>query len=249
MTAQYPVRFFFALKYLDMLKAIIALIIAPSIVMGQDFFGKADKFFLSAVEEGSVKYEQVKDQPAELNSLIEQVESYKVDGKDKNELLAFYCNAYNLLVIKGITNSYPVKSPMDIQGFFDNKNYTVAGEKLSLNQLENEKIRPFGDARIHFALVCAAKGCPKIKAEAFTPSKVQQQLQSRTDGAMNDGSFLKYRSGDKKAEISKIFEWYASDFEGKENFKAFINKYRVKPIPDSVKLEFYEYDWALNEKK
>ncbi|MEO8269711.1 MAG: DUF547 domain-containing protein [Aureliella sp.] len=39
---------------------------------------------------------------------------------------------------------------------------------VSLNGIENDVLRPMGDPRIHFALVCAARGCPRLQNRAYT---------------------------------------------------------------------------------
>ena len=51
-----------------------------------------------------------------------------------------------------------------------------------------------------------------------------------------------------KAELSRIFEWYASDFGGsKSAVLGFINKYRDEAVPTSAKVSYYTYDWTLNK--
>ncbi len=221
----------------------------PAVLFSQDFFGEADLFFKQHVSEGSVDYEGIKRDPDKLRGLIEQVESFSIGKQNANFQMAFYLNAYNLMVINGIVSKYPVSSPMEISGFFDQKTITVAGEKMSLNDLENKKVRVYNDARIHFALVCAAKGCPILISESYDPERVQDQLQKVTEDAMNDPQFIRYGRNAGEVEVSQIFNWYASDFGGEKGVVPFINQYRKEKIPEGARVSYYEYDWTLNEKK
>jgi|GEM_PF-3320645 hypothetical protein len=45
----------------------------------------------------------------------------------------------------------------------------LGGEKkLSLGQVEHEQLRErLKDPRIHFAIVCASRSCPKLRGEAY----------------------------------------------------------------------------------
>ncbi|NNE28762.1 MAG: DUF547 domain-containing protein [Saprospiraceae bacterium] len=119
---------------------------------------------------------------------------------------------------------------------------SLGGESFSLDQIENEIIRPgFKDARIHFAVNCAAKSCPPLHNEALTAQNVQAKLDSLTEAFINNGKF-NLLEGD--VRISRIFEWYQADFG---ILSRFINKYAQKKIPENVVPGYLEYDWALNE--
>lgn len=212
-----------------------------------DFFMKADAFFKKNVSNGKVRYASIKSNPTELNALVKQVENYSLAGKNSSTKKAFYLNAYNIMVIKGIVSKFPVQGPMKIAGFFDKVKRKVAGKMITLNALENNIIRPtYKDARIHFALVCAANGCPKIANYAFTPAKVDSQLTALTKKAMNDTYFIRF-SGN-KVQYSQIFDWYKQDFLNEaKSIVEFINKYRTTKLPAKVKTGTYTYDWKLNK--
>jgi hypothetical protein len=36
--------------------------------------------------------------------------------------------------------------------------------------------KEFAEPRIHFALVCASNGCPRLGRDAYTPEKLERQL-------------------------------------------------------------------------
>jgi hypothetical protein len=139
---------------------------------------------------------------------------------------------------------------MDLKGFFDKELHTVAGEKMTLNDLEMKKLlQPYKDARFHFALVCAARSCPLLPSFAFQPGKLDQQLTERATLALNNKEWIKVSANQKKVELSKIFEWYKADFttEGKTSLE-WINQFRKEKIPNNFVVGYYEYDWALNKR-
>jgi len=123
-----------------------------------EFYSKADAFFKTHVKNGLVDYNAITANPADLESLIKMIEQAEVATSGSKDYQAFYINAYNLQVINGIV-THNLKSPLDKTGFFDKIKVTVAGEKLTLNDIENKKLRAVvKDARFHFVLVCGALG-------------------------------------------------------------------------------------------
>lgn len=214
----------------------------------ETFFKNADSFLSNYVEDGLIKYKSIHSKPNELQEIIETIEKFNLEGTDEDVQLAFYINAYNLWVIHKIIEKYPVGSPMEIGGFFDQNKIIVAGETMTLNDLENKKIRKIGDARVHFVLVCAALSCPKIAEFAYQPKMLDEQLSIQTRKALDDPGFLMTDSN--KLKISEIFNWYRQDFgkSDKELIK-FINTYRTEKVPEKARLSYYTYDWTLNEKE
>jgi len=211
-----------------------------------DFFSEADRFFKAQVKNGLVNYTQLKKNP-QLKSLLEKVEQANLSGTDAATKKAFYINAYNLQVINQALQQYPLQSVQSIAGFFDQKKITVAGERSTLNNLEKGKLlKPYNDSRLHFVLVCGALGCPPITNFAYTPESLDQQLEQQTRLALNDPNFLKVNGIN--IGLSQIFNWYADDFGGnKKNILTFINKYRNQKLSTSSKVNFYPYNWAINE--
>ncbi|WP_394750322.1 DUF547 domain-containing protein [Spongiimicrobium salis] len=215
-----------------------------------EFFTKADTFFKTHVKNGRVAYKAIKSDPASLNELISMAENITVSKANANEYQAFWINGYNLSVIKGIVDNYPIKSPLDKAGFFDKIKHNIGGKKTTLNDIENKLLRAVypNEARFHFVLVCAGLGCPPIINNAYLPSTLDSQLEKQTKIALNNPSFIKVNKN--KVKISQIFEWYTGDF--KKNGKSlvdYINQYRTTPLPAKSKVSYYPYDWALNEIK
>ncbi|MBV1889280.1 MAG: DUF547 domain-containing protein [Proteobacteria bacterium] len=214
----------------------------------QPFFDGADTFFKTYIFDGKVDYQAITDAPELLNSLLEKAKKIEVSAADRAAYQAFWINAYNLLVIKGVINNYPIKSPLDKKGFFDKIKYDVANTSITLNDIENIKLRAVfeKEARFHFVLVCAGLGCPPIINRAYKPKSLETQLQKQTEIALNNSNFIKVK-GD-KVQISQIFEWYKGDFTKNGNEIDYINKFRKVPIPEKAKVSYYPYDWRLNSK-
>ncbi len=213
------------------------------------FFQKVDKFLYENVRNGFVNYSNIENKNEALNQLVKDIEKYSLNDLDKNERLAFYINAYNILVIKQIINHLPLESPLDYSQFFDDKFFLLEGEQRSLNELENTIIRPqFNDARIHFVLVCGAVGCPPIIPNAYFPNTVQEQLSERTTAALDHPLFTRVKASE--VELSEIFKWYASDFgSSTHSIIQFINQYKSNKISENSTLSYYPYDWKINKQK
>ncbi|MGB0177621.1 MAG: DUF547 domain-containing protein, partial [Owenweeksia sp.] len=213
------------------------------------FFDRADNFFQKNVKNGLVDYQGLDSKPDELNALYASLASLKPNRQQENTYQAFWINAYNIAVIKGIVDEYPVQSPQSISGFFDAKKHKVAGENLTLNQIENQKLRKeFTEARFHFVLVCGALSCPPIINMAYTPEDLNTLLQLQTIKALSDPDFIRVDAKKKEVAVSEIFKWYREDFiEESATIIAYINQFRDNKIPESYKLTYYTYDWTLND--
>jgi len=236
------------MKYITVLLALLfsAISFAQS---PTSFIEKSDAFFRAHVKNGLVDYKGIKSDPSSLNELIILAKDVRVSKNDRKDYQSFWINAYNVSVIQGIVNNYPTKSPLDVKGFFDKNTYELGGKKTTLNDLENKLLRAVfpQEARFHFVLVCAGLGCPPIISEAYTPAKLEEQLQRQTVIALNNPSFIKVKGT--KVKLSQIFEWYKGDFTQNGNEIDFINAFRKEPISAKAKISYYPYDWTLNQTK
>lgn len=210
------------------------------------FFNEVNTFLGKSVKNGLVDYSQVSSD-ASLTALVHKIETADLTKASDNTKKAFFINAYNLIVINLVSKSYPTESPKDIAGFFDRTKVNVAGQNLTLNKLENDKlIKQYGDARFHFALVCGAMDCPPITDFAYTPAGLETQLEKQTKLAVNNPSFIRVHGN--KVALSQIFWWYEGDFGGsKYSVLEFINIYRHSSINKSSDVSYYQYDWGLND--
>ena len=213
------------------------------------FFKQSDIFFKANVVNGKVKYAAIKDDTKSLDDILAMAKGVSVSKSDAAQYQAFWINAYNLLVIDGIVKNYPLKSPLDVPGFFDKAKHNIGGKSITLNGIENDLLRAEfpTEARFHFVLVCAGLGCPPIINMAYQPATLNDQLQKQTVLALNNPNFIKVNKN--KVQISQLFEWYKGDFEQKGSTVDFINTYRKEQLPEKAKVSYYPYDWSLNETK
>jgi hypothetical protein len=141
------------------------------------FTSSSDYFLKKYVSNGSVAYTKIKQNIGEVEALYALIGKMNLSGVDVAMQKSFYINAYNIIVIYWVAKHYPLKSPLDNSGFFDKVKHKVAGEEITLNSLEIKRLLfPYKDARLHFALACAAKSCPPLASFAYTPITLDKQL-------------------------------------------------------------------------
>ena len=170
----------------------------------------------------------------------------------RDDQLAFWINAYNALAIKGVLDGLSTGSFVSRVRFFT-ADYTLAGRKIDLYDLEHEVIIPFGEPRIHFAIVCASTSCPKLISEAYLANTLDQQLERNTRVFINNEAENKFNKSRMTARISKIFDWFADDFVAHSTtVQQYIAQYIDDPAiasalrNDEYQIWFLSYDWSLN---
>lgn len=197
-------------------------------------------------DSGKVDYKGFKKDKPALNVYLQALAANPpADAWSRADKMAYWINAYNAFTIDLILDNYPVSSILNLDGgkTWDVKRIALGGKKYSLNQIENEILRPqFKDPRIHFALNCAARSCPPLYNKAFTAKNLERALEQRTRQFINDANRNTLTA--EKALVSKIFEWYATDFG---DLKSFLNQYAAVKLNDNATITFREYNWDLNE--
>ncbi|MFD2726964.1 DUF547 domain-containing protein [Hyunsoonleella rubra] len=231
--------------------AIIVIFTVSFSATAQDlktFFNKADAFFKANVANGSVAYDNIHKDPSQLNEVLKIAEGISVSKDNAKNYQAFWINAYNLSVIKGLIDKYPTKSPLDNAGFFDKTKHSVGGKNITLNDIEHKLLRGnFAEPRFHFVLVCGAVGCPPLINKAYMPDTLDTQLETQTKKAIN-GDFIRVNSKKNRVQVSQIMEWYKEDFKTKDTDEIdFINQYRTEKLEGKWKLSYFPYNWTINK--
>lgn len=202
------------------------------------------KKYVSA--DGKVNYQGFKTSKSELESYLEHLSQNPVQSSwSRNEQMAYWINAYNAFTVKLIVDNYPVNSIMDLHGGkpWDVKWIKLGNKTYSLNNIEHDILRPqFNEPRIHFAVNCAAKSCPPLLNRAWRANTLNSTFDQQAKSFINNPKYNKISA--KQVQISKIFEWYASDFG---NIISYLNKYADTTIKANAKVSYLEYDWALNK--
>ena len=196
-------------------------------------------------EDGRVNYNGFKKEKARLESYLYHLKlNPPNDSYSKEESLAYWINIYNASTIYLVIKKFPVRSIVEInQREPWSLKFVKSGEEVyTLNQIEHQIIRPkFKDARIHFALNCAAKSCPRLLNAAFNAESLNDQLERMAADFINDAE--KNTISPSIVQVSKLFEWYHDDFG---NLHDFINKYSIVKIASDANITFKAYDWSLN---
>ena len=178
----------------------------------------------------------------------------------KQGKLAYWINAYNALTVQGILDVYPTSSirkhTAKLVGYniWDDLLLPVGNQKYSLNQIEHKILRKLGEPRIHFAIVCASIGCPRLLNRAYTPESLESQLAENTCDFFARRQNFQADLASRKVRVSSILDWFGEDF-GPTPRKALASL--AKYIPDAATREliasadfsvsYLDYDWSLNK--
>ncbi len=208
--------------------------------------------------DGWVDYEGLRSQSASLDAYIASLEHALFADLSRNEKLALLLNAYNAFTLRLILDHYPVRSIKDIPAAkrWDDTRWRIGTMTLSLNQIEHEQIRPkFAEPRVHFALVCAAIGCPKLRNEAYQAERIENQLEDQMRYAHTHDRWFVYHPGDKDVYLTKLYDWYGSDFKQVAgSVLAFAARYSASlqsalDSGETPNIKWLDYDWTLNDRK
>ena len=212
-----------------------------------------DAVLMDAVQDGGVNYPAIASNP-DFAVYIDYLAT--ADRKALNtseDELAFWINAYNALAIQGILDGKSPSTFFGRIGFFKNAEFTVGGEQMNLYDLERDIIIPLGEPRIHFAIVCASHSCPKLRSEAYTADRLDEQLEANTRHFINDSARNRFDPEQKVAELSKIFDWFSEDFiKPAGSVLNYVANYVDDPKlaadlrAGDYKLKFMKYNWSLN---
>jgi hypothetical protein len=209
-----------------------------------DAFDKILSQYVST--DGSVNYKGLKSAKTALKAYTDLLSKNPVqESWSRNEKLAYWLNAYNAFTLTLIVDNYPITSITKLDGGkpWDVKRITLGDKKYSLNDIENNIIRPqFKEPRIHFAVNCAARSCPPLLNHAWTAANLNSYFEQQAKKFINDTRFNILKPNEVK--ISRIFDWYAADFG---NIITFLNKYATTKINEKAKISYLEYNWSLNE--
>jgi uncharacterized membrane protein YdjX (TVP38/TMEM64 family) len=208
-------------------------------------------------KEGRVDYGGIKADTKLLDAYIEVLAKAPVDQLGRNERLALLLNAYNAFTLRLVQDNYPVRSIKDIpaEKRWEDRRWKLGTYVVSLEEIEDEWIRPnFKEPRVHFALVCAAVGCPPLRSEAYSAGRLEEQLDEQARSVHGDRRwFAFFHAGGKGVvQLTSLYRWYAGDFEQAAgsvlNFAArYSSELRAAlGAGDRPRIEWLDYDWSLN---
>ncbi len=216
------------------------------------------------VRDGSVDYAGLRAGTDDLRSYLASLEAVRpaaYEAWSRSERLAFWINAYNAYTVRLILEHYPVESIKDIGSLFKSPFSKVfiplrglRGRDLSLEDIEHGILRKeLREPRIHFAIVCASKGCPALRAEAYRAADLERQLDEAARGFLRDPMKNRIDLASRTLALSPIFKWFREDFEGASgSLPEFVARLVDEPTSRALReggrfrIEFLDYDWTLN---
>ena len=208
-------------------------------------FSEYDTFLKKHVSsKGVVDYDRIIKDMKDINVIAYNFSKISPNKSwTEAEVKTYWINVYNVNIMKLLAENYPIKSINYIREPFKVKFIDFDGEKISLDYIENDILRALEDPRIHFALYSTAISSPVLKGTAYYANSIDYDLDVATSNYINDAT--KNTLGTATSQLSKIFEWYFTDFIGPITIVQFINKYSNTKINDNTKLTFSEFDWNL----
>lgn len=217
-----------------------------------------------AVDESGVDYALLATRRPALDAYLATLAAAPVSTFERDQQLAFWINAYNAITLTVVLDALPIGSIMELDGgqVWKTRSFEVGGERLTLDAIEQQRVRPLGDARAHAALNCASQGCPPLPPTPLQGAALDAQLDAASRAWVASNAVV---IADGAIAVSEIFKWYAADF----------TSYRVVDLPQAddaqdaalqfavrfasteraaaltagaLPVRWAPYDWALNSR-
>lgn len=201
------------------------------------------------VRGGRVDYLAIRDTRWKLlNAYLDSMAVVDPLAERGNNRLAYYINLYNATVIHAVIErlhaGYTVSE--DKHALFDEPLVRTAGGRISLNELEHQRLRvEFPDPRVHAVLVCASVSCPPLPARAYERNNLGATLDAAMQAFVTDTTRNRVDRAAKKLWLSQIFNWYSQDFLSHGGVVAYVDSILPEDV-SGYSVGFLDYDWSLN---
>ena len=204
-------------------------------------------------------YAALRDSP-DLQALMASLDQSDPEQlRSREEQLAFWINAYNILAIDLVARHYPVDGIKEIGSWlrpvWKIEAGRIGGRSYSLDAIEHKILRPLGDPRIHGAVVCASASCPPLRREPYRGERLDVQLDDNVSRWLADPrKGLRIDHEQKRVYLSPIFDWFAADFESAGGVLGFVAEYApeterqwLERYRAQAEIAWLDYDWSLND--
>ena len=215
-------------------------------------------------ENGMVDYRTWKNNDADVQQLDAYLHTLSSAGTHlpatRETQLAFWINAYNAVTVRGILREYPTTSIRNhtakVFGYniWQDLQLYVGGQAVSLDQIEHETLRKMKEPRIHFAIVCASVGCPRLLNEAYVADRVSEQLATNSRDFFARSQNFQYDADRGRFAMSSILSWFAEDFgssqaEQLRTIAPWLPSEAAQQAAQqsSVQVKYLDYNWNLND--
>ncbi|MFK7779158.1 MAG: DUF547 domain-containing protein [Gimesia sp.] len=215
-------------------------------------------------KDGYINYKQWHASPSDqraLTTYLNQLSKANPNRSGSNDAkLAFWINAYNAVTVYGILRKYPTSSIRNhtakLFGYniWKDLQLVVGGKPFSLEDIEHKILRKMHEPRIHFAIVCASIGCPRLLNQAYTTNQVQQQLDINAKNFFSRPQNFRFDQQNKQFQLSSILSWFGTDFGANQaaQLKTIApwlpsRAAQNAALQNSVSIQFLDYNWNLND--
>lgn len=209
-------------------------------------------------EEGRTDFLALAENLTDLEQYVDAVAEFGPDSNpeafpSRDAVLAYHANTYNALAMYGVIDE-GIPDAFDSffkrAGFFKFRKVRIDGSDTNLYDYENRVIRPLGEPRIHFALNCMVRDCPRLPREPFPVDGLEGVLESATWEFFSKPKHLRLDHDKQRVYVSAILDFYTEDFvpSGRaRDLGDYINRYREQALPQDYKIKFIKYDWTVNQ--
>lgn len=214
---------------------------------------------VGGIESSLLDYKALRDDSTSLRGYLRQLCNVNISALAPEMAVALYCNAYNALMLAIIVHFMPSASVKELHtrmpsgSLWSEKLGTIAGQKVSLDNIEHDQVRDSlawqanVGARIHACFVCGSLSCPDLQVEPFQGNSLVTQLTAATRQWLGNPTKNPGPDGLGGLILSRIFSWYGSDFARAEgSAQSFVRRYTSWNVSETTPIAFAEYNWALN---
>ena len=222
-------------------------------------------------ETSRVDYAALKADHTDLDAYVAQLAarspfSHLGDFSTRESQLAYWINAYNAFVFKGVVENWPTKSVRNLgklYSFFWHRKFTAGGKEYTLNGIEDILRHKLNEPRIHFAIVCASNSCPRLQHEAYTAENCDRLLEEAARSFLNEPRNLKIDAARNRVTLARIFSLYHEDFENyvRAHNAAHTGNLRLDYVLlyaneanravigtlNKPRVDHFSYDWGIND--
>ena len=231
------------------------------------------------VRDGLVYYGAIKAERGRLDRYVASLDipAATLDGWTRDQRLAFWLNAYNAIVLQSVANHYPIRgkaagypanSVRQIPGVFERTKHRVSARGVTLDEIEKTILPEFKEPRAYLALGRGALGSGRLRSEAFTADRLEEQLTAVADDFVRRRQMILIDRDADVMSLTPIVSWRESEFVAafdpgeagpsaqrspiERAMVAFLMP-RLLPLEkelvrkNTFRVVFHEFDWRLND--
>lgn len=232
------------------------------------------------VRDGLVYYYALRQERAKFDRYVASIGEVSADTVSKwpqPRQLSYWINAYNAFVLRTVIDSYPIRgkasdypanSIRQIPGAFERRTFRAGGRQLTLDAIERDVIGGFDDPRALLALSRGAVGGSRLKSEAYSADRLDQQLTAMTSELVTRRVLVQVDAGNNRLSVNPMFSWREALFTRTLATRAPAMYATRSPIERAVlalieplivpnereflrknefSMVFHEFDWRLND--